>query len=99
MDGQEDAEGQDDTHERDLNLVLVVQDRTARVLSDGGGDLTGAVEARAVEREAHAGMELLEEEVEGVLETVGHPTILCAGVSGLVVHCPSYCSPTRTTQA
>jgi hypothetical protein len=100
MEGQEGVEVRVDTHVRDLNLVRVDQDRTGRVLKGVDGYLTDAVDPLAVKREAHVGRELKGEGVEEVLEIAEHSTVLCAGVSGRVVHCPSYLfSHTHTTQA
>jgi hypothetical protein len=100
MEGQEDAEAQAGTHAEEQNLAPVARDRTDRALRDGDGCLAGAVEAQAVNTEAHAAAEreLKGEGVEEVLEIAEHSTILCAGVSGRVVHCPSYLfshTPTR----
>ena len=100
IEGQEGVESQAGTHARDLNLIRVDQDRTGRVLKGVDGYLTDAVDPLAVKREAHVGRELKGEGVEEVLEIAEHSTVLCAGVSGRVVHCPSYLfSHTHTTQA
>lgn len=105
MEGQEDVAVQAGTHaEEDLDLDPDDRDRTGRALKGVDGCLADevavAVEAPAVEKEAHAGRELKGEEVEEVLGTVDHSTILRAGVYDRVVHCPSYLfSHTRTTQA
>jgi hypothetical protein len=93
--GQKDVEGWVGIHATDLSWVRVDQDRIARVLNGVDGYLTGAVAGQALEMETHVGMEPQEEGAVEVLETVGHSTILCAGVSGRVAHCPSYRSHTH----
>jgi hypothetical protein len=96
---QKDVEGWVGIHATDLSLVRVDQDRIARVLNGVDGYLTGAVADQALKMETHVGMEPQEEGAVAVLETVGHSTILCGGVSGRVAHCPSYRSHTRLSRA